>query len=343
MANAGNSDDETNDALQSHKGSRIGTYTLALKLNVVDYAKSKSSIKAASDKFKIDRKRIREWMNKEDEIRLKLNSSKKKDKRKRLDGAGRKLLSKSLEEQTLDWIHERRSRRLRVSRKMIKKKATVIYRQLTEEGLTDGDQFVASEGWLVRFMKRNDLSNRRRTSVAQKDPTKLVEKIANYLLYTRRLVLKHGYSPADILAMDETPVWMDMVSNTTVDDKGAKEVTLRSTGHEKMRVSVCLAAKADGTKLKPMIVFKDAKRDVKALNIEFGSRCYVVSTANAWMNTATTCEWVRKVVGKFSFRRRLLAWDTYEPHMVDEVRGILKESKVDDSLIPGGATRYIQG
>ena len=64
--------------------------------------------------------------------------------------------------------------------------------------------------------------------------------------------------------MDETPVWSDMVSETTVDTTGKKTVTLKSTGHEKSRVSVCLAAKADGTKLKPLVVFKQAKREVAA-------------------------------------------------------------------------------
>ena len=67
--------------------------------------------------------------------------------------------------------------------------------------------------------------------------------------------------------MDETPVWNDMVSETTVDTTGKKTgQTLKTTGHEKSRVSVCLAAKPDGTKLKPMIVFKGAKREVEALH-----------------------------------------------------------------------------
>lgn len=66
----------------------------------------------------------------------------------------------------------------------------------------------------------------------------------------------HNYQASQIIAMDETPVWSDMVSQTTVDASGKKTITIKSTGHEKSRVSVCLAAKADGTKLKPMIVFK---------------------------------------------------------------------------------------
>ena len=49
--------------------------------------------------------------------------------------------------------------------------------------------------------------------------------------------------------MDETAVWNAMFSETTVKATGAKDVPMKSTGHEKVRVSVCLAAKLDGTKL----------------------------------------------------------------------------------------------
>ena len=41
---------------------------------------------------------------------------------------------------------------------------------------------------------------------------------------------------------------------------------------------MCLSAKADGTKLKPMIVFGGAKRESKALNEEFKCRCVVASS-----------------------------------------------------------------
>lgn len=38
--------------------------------------------------------------------------------------------------------------------------------------------------------------------------------------------------------MDETPVWTEMVSETTVDMTGAKTVLLKTTGHEKSRFSL---------------------------------------------------------------------------------------------------------
>ena len=43
-----------------------------------------------------------------------------------------------------------------------------------------------------------------------------------------------------------------MVSKSTVDDVGAKSISMKITDHEEVMVSVCVASKADGTKLKPM-------------------------------------------------------------------------------------------
>ena len=68
--------------------------------------------------------------------------------------------------------------------------------------------------------------------------------------------------------MDETAVWKDMVSET-VETTGAKDVTMKSTGHEKVRVSVSLAAKLDGTKVEPFIIFGPAKRESKSLHDEY--------------------------------------------------------------------------
>ena len=81
--------------------------------------------------------------------------------------------------------------------------------------------------------------------------------------------------------MDESAVWADMVAGTTVEKTGKKEIALKSTGHEKVRASVCLAAQANGKKLKPFIVFAGAKRETKSLDQQLKTKCAVRSSPNA--------------------------------------------------------------
>ena len=142
--------------------------------------------------------------------------------------------------------------------------------------------------------------------------------------------------------MDKTSVWNYMVSNTTINKPGTKSVCLKTTWHEKCMVSVCSAAKSDGTKLKPFVVFRAVKRESKSLDKEFKSRCVVKSSGNAWMNEELTTILVKRVLGAFLFNMRLLAWDSYECLMADSVRKDLKEINVDSVIILGGYTKYVQ-
>ena len=55
-------------------------------------------------------------------------------------------------------------------------------------------------------------------------------------------------------------MWADMVADTTLESVGKKkDIPMKTTGHEKVRVGVCLAVKGDGTKMKPFIVFAAVK------------------------------------------------------------------------------------
>ena len=67
------------------------------------------------------------------------------------------------------------------------------------------EEFLATVGWLNRFMKRHGLSLRRATNVAQKDPENLIGKLVSFVLRVKRLREKHQYQTCDIIAMDETP------------------------------------------------------------------------------------------------------------------------------------------
>ena len=137
--------------------------------------------------------------------------------------------------------------------------------------------------------------------------------------------------------MDETSVWYDMDGNTIINSTGAEEVALKSTGNEKERVSVCLTAKADGRKMNPFIAFKGAKQKSAVLNDHFKGLCVVTSSSNGWINEELVLSYLRKIPGMLTFQKRLLAWDTFEAHMTEAVKKLLKKMKT------GGCTKYIQG
>ena len=60
------------------------------------------------------------------------------------------------------------------------------------------------------------------------------------------------------------------------------------------------------------------------------------------MDTDLTRSWANTVLEQFSFRRLLLAWDTYECHLMPVVQKSLQGKKIDTVLVPGGCTKYIQ-
>ena len=150
-------------------------------------------------------------------------------------------------------------------------------------------------------------------------------------MHVRRLQMQWAYTLSHVIAMDETPVWADMVSGTTIEKTGTKDVPLKTSGHEKVKVTVCLTARGNGRKLNPFIVFTAAKRESKALHEEFKSQCSISSSGNGWMNEELTLRWVKEILGRFSFNKRLLAWDTYECHMTDNVKQELKDYKIDSA------------
>ena len=63
-----------------------------------------------------------------------------------------------------------------------------------------------------------------------------------------------GVQPHEIYSMDETVVWFDMLPLTTVNDKAARSISAKTTGHEKAWCTVILIANGSGKKMKPYVV-----------------------------------------------------------------------------------------
>ena len=263
------------------KKKKKSSYSTEYNLETIKFAKESKSIYSAAKKFNVDHKRIREWQS----TKAKLQAA--DNKRKCLDGGVRKPFAVGLEDELLEWIHERRSTGLQVSRAMILHKAQAIHEQKCKAWQVS-PSFILSNGWVQKCMARNRLSERCRTTELQKDQDRLIDKLIAYILQVQRQQNRHSYSHSDIISMDQTAVWQYMLSSTTVDNVGEKSIRLKTTGHERSKVSVCLTAKADRIKLKPFIVFLGAKRETKQLNDEYKNRCYVASSVNGWMNEDLT-------------------------------------------------------
>ena len=104
---------------------------------------------------------------------------------------------------------------------------------------------------------------RQKTKIAQKLSAELDEKVISFQRYVIKKRVEHQYALANIGNMDETPMNFDMPPNRTVNSKGSKTVLIKTTGHEKTRFTVVLACMADGTKLKPMVVFKKDNAEIE--------------------------------------------------------------------------------
>ena len=66
----------------------------------------------------------------------------------------------------------------------------------------------------------------------EKNPSALLDKLESNIIYVRRLKNLHQYFPSFIMATDKTPVWEDMITDTTVECLGKKDILMKTTGHE---------------------------------------------------------------------------------------------------------------
>uniref|UniRef100_A0A915DHN8 Transposase n=1 Tax=Ditylenchus dipsaci TaxID=166011 RepID=A0A915DHN8_9BILA len=102
------------------------------------------------------------------------------------------------------------------------------------------------------FLERHAFRARFATTRCQKPPAEYAQKLVDFVMYVSRIRSKKNYT--HIYAADETPIWLDPTLGKCIDFKGAKDVTVLSTGHEKSRITVMLTARSDGYKCIPYVL-----------------------------------------------------------------------------------------
>ncbi|KAJ4426354.1 hypothetical protein ANN_27168 [Periplaneta americana] len=146
---------------------------------------------------------------------------------------------------------------------------------------------------------------------------------------------RHSYPLHQIGNADETPVFWDIPSNMTVDNKGAKSISLRTTGNEKQRITVMLAVTADGGKLPPYVILKRKTMPKENLPKGLVIRCQ----EKGWMTTELMVDWLATVwnrrPGALLCKRAMLVLDAFKGHLTPEVKKKITALKTDLVVIPG--------
>jgi len=141
---------------------------------------------------------------------------------------------------------------------------------------------------------------------------------------------------------DETAIYLDMTRNYTLEKKGVKEVLLKTTGCKKLRLTVMLAATADGSKLPPLLILK---RKALPKSEVFSKDVIVRAQEKGWMMEELMLEWLKIVWGHrpraFLNQPSMLVLDAFKGHFTDSVTSRLRKMNTE-LVIPGEMTSVLQ-
>ena len=146
--------------------------------------------------------------------------------------------------------------------------------------------FLASKCWCTQFLRWKNLALWQKTKLAKKFPEHLDQKIPSFHSLVIKSRGKENYELVHMGTMDVMPAWFDMPSARTVNEKVAKTVLVNTTWHEKLRFTLVLACMADGTKLKPMVIFKRKTLQKRTFPLESS---YTVIRRGGWTKLGWSC------------------------------------------------------
>ena len=304
------------------------SYTAQFKLQIIKYA-AENGNRATERKFGVSEKLVRDW-RKAEETLIAMKKTKKANR-------GLKARWPELEERVHRWVIEQRAAGRGLSTVQLRLHAQVVAKEMN---ITD---FAGGPSWCYRFMQRNHLSIRARTTVCQKLPPNFQAQIDSFRAFIEEQVNTHNVLPDHIVNMDEVPLTFDIPMNRSVEEKGQKSVSIVTTGHERSHFTVVLACCGDGSKLPPMVIFKRKTMP----KTEFPSTVLVTTNRKGWMDEEKMNLWLTKCFSKrpdgfFKTRKALLVRDSMRAHTTAQIKNKIKACNSIPAIIPGGLTKILQ-
>jgi Tc5 transposase DNA-binding domain len=236
------------------------SFTVKAKILMVQEAYGiPKNVNKTADKFSVHRSGVVSWKNQ----LLQLKAKALINPYAKTIHAGRDVHDVDIDPVIKAWVVAQRIQDIPVTTRNI-----IHFAIQTRPTFKEGD-LKKQVKWVYRFLGRTGLSIRRPTRIGQK-LTGHLQEVQNDMTKSIRKRLDvggtlHGLDPKYFINMDQTAVWFEMKSATTVDVVGAQTVSVRDSGSNSKRCTVCLAVAADGTKLPPFVVFK-GKHNISLLS-----------------------------------------------------------------------------
>jgi len=181
------------------------SYTAKFKREIIRCADNKGNRKAATI-FGVDENNVRLWQKHKTVI------SGCEASRKKFSGP-KKGRFPEIDDAVFTFFQERRKTGLFLSYDLLREEAIKKTRSLN----IPRSPFKVSKGWAIRFMRRMGLALRRRTTICQKLPKDLEQKLLNYQRYITNLREKGNFLMGQMANADEMAIYIDMPPNYTLE------------------------------------------------------------------------------------------------------------------------------
>jgi hypothetical protein len=119
------------------------------------------------------------------------------------------------------------------------------------------------------------------------------------------------------------------------------KVSVLTTGHDKLNITVLLTARSDGFKCRPFVLLA-RKRPIATIVDKFKNRLALSWKGKKWMDDILTEEYLTTIFGNSLFSTRLLIWDAFRCHTSEHTKQVLKKINLDTAIVPPGCTKYLQ-
>lgn len=187
------------------------------------------------------------------------------------------------------WIEDLTSKRIPLNMKNIQEKALSLYKDLKSETGTASESdlsFKASNGWFIRFKKRENLRNVKiygETNSADDNAAMAFPDIF------AKLVETNGYRPEQIFNVDETALFWKKIPTRSYICKQMDSMPGYKVAKD--RLTVMVGGNLAGKKLKPLVVYRAQKpRAFKNVNVDSLPVTWKFNT-KGWVTRTIFKEW----------------------------------------------------